>query len=73
MRVINHKLLKDWIIQHSDHDLTKLVHKSKCSYSFIHKVIRGKYTSEPKLQTRLDICAATGLSEDELFPKKEKI
>lgn len=42
--------------------------EAKISVSMIEKLVAGSYPAIPRMATRERICAATGISEDKLFP-----
>jgi hypothetical protein len=67
-RKTNKKLLREFLEKQGDFGKTELSLKARVSVSMIEKMVVGTYGFVPREVTRERICAATGISEDELFP-----
>lgn len=69
MRQVNAKRLRDWLEAQGDGAKVDLHKKSKVSLGWIEKAVSGRYRFSVREITRAALCEATGLTEEELFPK----
>jgi transcriptional regulator with XRE-family HTH domain len=67
-RVVNKKLIRDWIKQNGKGALERLALESGCSASLIQKLCSEAYDSIPSISTIDGICHVTGYGISELFP-----
>jgi transcriptional regulator with XRE-family HTH domain len=67
-RLINKKLIREWIKINGKGSLEKLALESGCSASLVQKLCSESYESTPSISTIDGICAVTGYALDELFP-----
>lgn len=68
MRTINKELLKEQIRRIGKE---RLAVEAKCSAAHLDKLMSDGYTAAPRQLLRESICAAIGISEDELFPEQD--
>ena len=66
MRLVAREIINGWIDRNGPDGITQLAYKSGVSSSTISKLRGGRIPT--KASTRLAICRAIGVSEDELFP-----
>ena len=67
-RVINKKLLKEWIRSNGRGSLELLAYKSGCSASLIQKLCCDSYDGMPSIEKIDGICSVTGYQMCDLFP-----
>lgn len=67
-RCINAEAIRRHLTKGGEQAKAQLSIDAKISISMIDKLIADVYPTVPRLATRERLCAALGVSEDELFP-----
>lgn len=70
-RIVNKKLLREWLKVNGKGSLERLAYESGCSASLVQKMISENYTKVPMLNHIDGICKVTSFDMNELFPFEE--
>lgn len=67
-RIVNKRLIREWIKINGKGALERLALESGCSASLIQKLCSERYETTPSICKIDGICKVTGYAMDELFP-----
>jgi transcriptional regulator with XRE-family HTH domain len=67
-RIVNKKLIREWIKVNGKGALERLALESGCSASLVQKLCSESYVSTPSIDRIEGICKVTEYSLDQLFP-----
>jgi hypothetical protein len=67
-RIVNKKLIREWIRVNGKGSLERLALESGCSASLIQKLCSEGYESIPTIDRIDGICKVTGYKMDDAFP-----
>ena len=71
-RIINKKLIKEWIAVNGKGALEKLAHESGCSFSLVSKLPNENYSKIPTINHIDGLCKVLGTDINTLFPFEDK-
>lgn len=67
-RIVNKKLLREWIAMNGKGALERLALESGCSASYLQKLCSESYGAVPSIGKIDGLCRVTGYRMDDLFP-----